>query len=350
MPYRMKNIMLEVQENVHRFAEINEDISGRTNILAVNASIEAARAGEAGKGFAVVAAEVKKLATQASANSKESREVMVTQIDEGLRITDDLVKDLEGTRLIDTAQILVQLIVRNLFERTADVRWWATDDAFYSALDNLEDENKVSRAFSRLNTINRFYTVYLNLVLADAKGNVIAVANPDQYPQSVGSNVSQERWFKQAMETRDGDEYSVDDIHCSAIHKDAPVAVYAAAVRRGGELNGEALGALGIFFDWEEQARSIVQDEPTFSHDEWQRTRVLLLDANHKIIASSDNNNFLEKYSLETGGNKRGSYRDSQGNILAFAQTIGYQEYDGLGWYGVIVQQPPSNDEINQGV
>jgi methyl-accepting chemotaxis protein len=48
-----------------------QDVSDRTNILAINASIEAARAGEVGKGFRIIANEVRTLATQTGDFARE---------------------------------------------------------------------------------------------------------------------------------------------------------------------------------------------------------------------------------------------------------------------------------------
>lgn len=58
-------------KEIDKVTEVISAISGKTDLLALNATVEAARAGEAGKGFAVVANEIKALANRTADSTKE---------------------------------------------------------------------------------------------------------------------------------------------------------------------------------------------------------------------------------------------------------------------------------------
>ncbi|MFO1066705.1 MAG: methyl-accepting chemotaxis protein [Pirellulales bacterium] len=254
--------LLETTQSIGQVLSLIDSVAAKINMLALNATIEAARAGEAGKGFAVVAGEVKTLAKQTSqatttiketitnvqaiseqvihslhslseavtrvndschsiASATEEQTVILSEMATQAGHVSQEFSERDQTRLIEMAQTLVQLIVRNLYERTADVRWWATDKAFTtlmgrlndgtaklktdveeskrrswfgglfsrsaaeskSAGSNLDEKHKLLEyAKDRLAIINRFYSVYLDLVLADRSGKIVACSNPAKVP------------------------------------------------------------------------------------------------------------------------------------------------------------------------
>ena len=91
----VQNMNADIQDITKIINVINE-ISRQTNLLALNASIEAASAGEAGKGFSVVAAEIRKLAEQSAASTKEIEDIIDNIKNQSTEMVDKTNSSVEG--------------------------------------------------------------------------------------------------------------------------------------------------------------------------------------------------------------------------------------------------------------
>lgn len=338
MPHRVVTLAREVSSITTERLEAIGSVGDRTKMLGLNARIQAAHAGDHGRAFSVVADDIRGVADDLRSLSADLHEALAPRLRGLDQLARQLVEEVPGRRAADLALNAVELIDRNLYERSCDVRWWATDAAVVDACADRADTARSSFAGRRLGVILDSYTVYLDLWLADADGRVIAHGRPERYPGVLGADVSASSWFTAAMATADGGAYAVDDVAREARLGGAAVATYATAVRAGGTTDGEAIGALGIFFDWEPQAQAIL-DGLRLSDEERERTRALLLDADGRVLAASDRTGVLDdRVTLATDGAATGYYRDGD-RLVGFAETPGYETYEGLGWRGVLIQE-----------
>jgi hypothetical protein len=154
-----------------------KSVTDMLRILALNALIEAKRAGDMGAGFAVVADEVRQISTQVESISTVMAHELGSEINALEDLTQRMAEQNHGARLIDLALNAIELIDRNLYERTCDVRWWATDAAIVEAAAN-PDKQTCGHASRRLGVILDAYTVYLDLWLCDLDGHIIANGRP----------------------------------------------------------------------------------------------------------------------------------------------------------------------------
>jgi hypothetical protein len=338
MPERVISLADEISSLVaNRVGDIQR-ITMISKLLAMNASIEAARAGQAGVGFAVVADEVKSVSDNITKIVAELQDKLDPRIRELNRLGSSLIAQLRGTRLTDLALNMIEIIDRNLYERSCDVRWWATDSAVVDCVTK-RDPALVAHCSKRLGVILDSYTVYLDLWVMDLQGNVLASGRPGKFPRATGQSVADAAWFKQSLATKDGTEFAVADIAPVQALDGRLVATYAAAIRAGGETHGKPVGVLGIFFDWQAQSQTVVNGV-RLSPEEKPLTRSLILDSDLKVIAASDGIGILqERYPLQTNGQAMGNYADKRGSVIGFSLTPGYETYKGLGWYGVVEQK-----------
>jgi len=331
-------LRVRIRDSIREIAAINL----QARVLSINAQIEAGRAGEAGRAFSVVAEEIVSFSNrteQAARKLEQESEALVLELAE---VSRKLATDVRGTRLCDLALTNIDVIDRNLYERSCDCRWWATDAAVVAALEK-PDTNSANYATERLGIILKAYTVYFDIVLADREGRIIANGRPQDY-RSVGTTHATAPWFRSALATASGDEFGFQSAHVSPLAGGNRALVYSCKVCRGGNAMGEPIGVLGVVFNWDGLAQKVVHDTPIEAAKR-PLTRVCIVDEKGFVLADSQNRSLQETLEFSERGAlfaaKKGAVIASlhgRESLVAHAQSPGFETYR-TGWHSLVIEQ-----------
>lgn len=118
---RISTLFNDLTEKARSIASVTgaiQDVSDRTNILAINASIEAARAGTVGKGFRIIANEVRTLAGQTGDFAK----TIETTIEDFQSVVGEITAELGGfTAMLGTFRESFQAIMASFQDNAKSV-------------------------------------------------------------------------------------------------------------------------------------------------------------------------------------------------------------------------------------
>lgn len=326
-----------LSESIAAIEDVNDDI----HVLSVNAKIQAARAGAAGAGFGVVADEVRNLVNRTQGITSNLQLNVSETVRELMQINDILGTRVRGERLSQVSGTAIDIVDRNLYERSCDVRWWATEDAVVEVACSPNPE-KVARACKRLGVILDSYTVYTDLVLCDLDGRVVANGRPNRF-SSIGSSVLGSRWFDEAVRSLSGSEFGFEGVHRNKLVRDSWSLVYSCGVREEGRADGKLVGVLGIIFNWEELGRVVTaRSEEMLSAETGHKVRSYIIDAEGVVIGSSDNAEILSPLKIDRvkeivdrrRGHLEGRSPDGREHLVGFAFSPGYETYRS-NWYSV---------------
>jgi chemotaxis signal transduction protein len=158
------------------------------------------------------------------------------------------------------SRLMIDIMDRNLYERSNDCRWWALTSEIRRILSagSLSEDDK-EKITAILTYINKLYTVYTRLFIYDIKGGIVAESNLHSDPvDAVGRSVNA-GYAQETFSLSSPQEYRVSQFEESWLYGGKPTYVYNAAIRHADNLNN-VVGGIGLVFDATPEFKHMLED------------------------------------------------------------------------------------------
>jgi len=241
-------------------------------------------------------------------------------------LIDNLVR--ENLRKLDQelgarAQFAIDILIRNLFERTADVGFLATDEDIRDFLRHPDTSPEdTEEIVERLREYTLKYSVYDEILLLDPQGNVRAhldPANPVVHSRDplIGETLRSEASYVETFRPTD------------LLPGRRAGLIYSAPITDTDQPGARVLGVLCLSFRFDDEMNGI------FANLVRPGELVAILDRSDRVIASSDERHLSIGTSLS--GTHYGKLSKVHNYLARNCQTKGYQGYMGLSWKGQVM-------------
>jgi chemotaxis signal transduction protein len=232
------------------------------------------------------------------------------------------------------AQVAIDILIRNLFERTADIGFLATDDDIRNFIQNYVSKYNEDSVILRNNIQKRFkeyvakYSVYFDIVLLDSHGKVLVRLNDD-----IKIEKTELSFVNKVLNSHE------DYIETYGFHDFIPQykksLVYSSKVRKTNMQNSDSLGVLCLCFKFTDEMNGVFNN----LMDTKNKECITILDEDGIVIASSDKDHIKLGAKLPIILNEEFKLISFAGRdyIAKTCETNGYQGFNGLKWYGHIM-------------
>lgn len=219
------------------------------------------------------------------------------------------------------AQMSIDIMVRNLFERTADIGFLATDTDLREFMANPASGSNKDALQQRFYEYVAKYSVYHDVVVTDPEGRVLV-----RLDQSYQTQMSKENFITQALRTN----AYVETFGVTDLLDGQRGLIYSSRITD--DKNHQVLGVLSLCFKFDDESLGI------FNYlDNGDQSVVALLDEHCRVIASSDRWQLPVGAPLQASTKREYDFLFFAGNeyVATAVTTAGYQGYEGPGWIGL---------------